>query len=131
MSLAHATINSKLSKEDLPAMNYRISADFGQLEVAWSATLNSTDFFGSTMNLCAKINSRALPNGIVIGSGLFQKIKNLPFHEEYNLEPIGNYSSRANENYPIYSVTSKEKRIILNPFARTASENLHEASTDK
>jgi len=130
MSLAHDAINAKLSKEDLPAMNYRISADFGQLEVAWSTTANSSDFFGSTMNVCAKINSKAMPNGIVIGSGLYEKIKNHFNNDAYKFEEIGTYPSGAKENYPIYSVTSKEKRIMLNPFARTASQNPQDIAID-
>ena len=34
------------------------------------------------MNKCAKINSKALPNGIVIGEELFQVIR--PFEDKYS-----------------------------------------------
>jgi class 3 adenylate cyclase len=104
-------------------LNYRISADFGKLEVARSMTSNSEDFFGSTMNLCAKINAKALPNGIVIGEGLHRILKSFTFYNSYNFEEIGSYSMINKKDYPFYSVTSKEKRIILNPFARSATEN--------
>lgn len=123
MTLAHDAINARLSKQNLPALNYRISADFGKLEVARSVTSNSEDFFGSTMNLCAKINAKALPNGIVIGEGLHRILKSFTFYNSYNFEEIGSYSMINKKDYPFYSVTSKEKRIILNPFARSATEN--------
>jgi class 3 adenylate cyclase len=123
MTLAHDAINAKLSKQNLPALNYRISADFGKLEVARSVTSNSEDFFGSTMNLCAKINAKALPNGIVIGQSLHRILKSFTFYNDYNFEEIGSYSIINNKDYYVYAVTSKEKRIILNPFARSATEN--------
>ena len=123
MTLAHDAINAKLSKQNLPALNYRISADFGKLEVARSVTSNNEDFFGSTMNLCAKINAKALPNGIVIGQSLHRTLKSFTFYNDYNFEEIGSYPIINNKDYYVYSVTSKEKRIILNPFARSATEN--------
>jgi two-component system, OmpR family, response regulator ChvI len=64
------TINQKLYEEGLPSVSYRISADYGRVEVARSATSQSDDLFGPVMNMCSKINSMALPNGIAIGDGL-------------------------------------------------------------
>lgn len=68
--VAHSTINARLHEEKLPPLNYRISADFGRVEVAKSRSSQSDDLFGSAMNLCAKINSKAPPNGMVIGEAL-------------------------------------------------------------
>ena len=66
-------LNAKLQKEDgLPNLSYRISADYGRVEVATSLTSASEDLFGPTVNLCAKINSKAEPNGMVIGNNLYQ-----------------------------------------------------------
>lgn len=44
-------------REGLPCVDYRISADYGRLEVALTKTSVGDDFFGPTMNMCVKINS--------------------------------------------------------------------------
>jgi two-component system, OmpR family, response regulator ChvI len=69
------TINQKLCEEGLPSVSYRISADYGRVEVARSAASQSDDLFGPVMNMCSKINSMALPNGIAIGDGLYRMIQ--------------------------------------------------------
>jgi two-component system, OmpR family, response regulator ChvI len=50
-------INSKLNDEGLPSLDYRISADYGRVDVAKSLTSTSEDLFGPTVNICSKINS--------------------------------------------------------------------------
>src|SRR5918992_908099 len=76
MILARDIINAKLHSDNLPSVSYRISADYGRVEVATSTSSKGReDLFGSTMNICAKINSMAEPNGIVIGGDLYQIIK--------------------------------------------------------
>jgi class 3 adenylate cyclase len=80
MILARDVINTKLhSEENLPSVSYRISADYGRVEVATSTSSKGEDLFGSTMNICAKINSMAEPNGIVIGGDLYQIVKSFSF----------------------------------------------------
>jgi two-component system response regulator ChvI len=69
---ARNTINQK---EELPSISYRISADYGRVEVARSATSQSDDLFGPIMNMCSKINSKAPSNGIAIGDGLYKIIQ--------------------------------------------------------
>jgi class 3 adenylate cyclase len=71
---ARNTINQKLHEEGLPSLSYRISADYGRVEVARSATSQSDDLFGPTMNMCSKINSKAPTNGVAIGDGLYKAI---------------------------------------------------------
>ena len=80
MILARDIINAKLHSENLPSVSYRISADYGRVEVATSTSSKSEDLFGSTMNICAKINSMAEPNGIVIGGDLYQIMQNHFFY---------------------------------------------------
>jgi hypothetical protein len=71
MVSSRQVINAKLRKESLPDISYRISADYGKLEVAMSGEIsNSYDLFGPTINFCAKMNRRAPPNGIAIGADL-------------------------------------------------------------
>jgi two-component system, OmpR family, response regulator ChvI len=106
-------INTRLQKEDdgLPNLSYRISADYGRVEVATSLTSTSEDLFGPTVNLCAKINSKAEPNGMVIGHNLYQVTKNL-CNDDYYFNKIDEYQiddSYVNQ-YSVYSLTSKNEK---------------------
>ncbi|MGB6531950.1 MAG: hypothetical protein WA323_10850 [Candidatus Nitrosopolaris sp.] len=51
--------------------------EYGRVDVARSATSQSDDLFGPVMNMCSKINSKALPNGIAIGDGLYKVIQSM------------------------------------------------------
>jgi CheY-like chemotaxis protein/class 3 adenylate cyclase len=110
MILARDIINAKLHSENLPSVSYRISADYGKVEVATSTSSKGReDLFGSTMNICAKINSMAEPNGIVIGGDLYQIIKSFSFIDKYYQfrELRGGYSVGFNHVYPVYIALSK------------------------
>jgi CheY-like chemotaxis protein/class 3 adenylate cyclase len=108
MILARDIINSKLHSENLPSVSYRISADYGRVEVATSTSSKGEDLFGSTMNICAKINSMAQPNGIVIGGDLHQIIKSFSFIKRYEFRELrGGYSIGFNPRYPVYRILSK------------------------
>ena len=103
-------INAKLQKEEgLPNLSYRISADYGRVEVARSLTSTSEDLFGPTVNLCAKINSKSQPNGMVIGNNLYQVTKDR-FDDDYHFNKVDEYSIDKTDNqYSVYSVLSKDK----------------------
>src|SRR6187200_3491549 len=116
MMAANKVINMKLKEEGLPPMHYKISADYGRVEVARSISSPDTkDLFGSTMNVCAKINSMAPVNGMVIGSDLYYIARKLSTssaksHDHYyNFKRVGEYSIAASfkHRYPVYSVISK------------------------
>jgi CheY-like chemotaxis protein/class 3 adenylate cyclase len=110
MILARDIINAKLHSENLPSVSYRISADYGKVEVATSTSSKGReDLFGSTMNICAKINSMAEPNGIVIGGDLYQIVKSFSFIDKYYQfrELRGGYSVGFNHKYPVYAALSK------------------------
>ena len=105
---ASPIISAKLKQEGLLSIRYRISADYGAVEVAKSITSQNYDFFGSTVNLCAKINSKAPPNGMVIGGDLYQIVKKS--YDYYRFEELGGYSIVSFKHpYPIYSVISKNR----------------------
>ena len=110
MTLATDIINAKLQSENLPSVSYRISADYGKVEVATStSSRGGEDLFGSTMNICAKINSMAEANGIVIGGDLYRIIKSFSFIDnKYELRELkGGYSIGLNHKYPVYTALSK------------------------
>jgi two-component system, OmpR family, response regulator ChvI len=113
MTLARDIINAKMHSENLPSVSYRISADYGRVELASSTSSKSEDLFGSTMNICAKINSMAEPNGIVIGGDLYQIMKPFPFIDEYQFREVGGgYSIGFSHRYPVYTALSKNKAGI-------------------
>lgn len=105
MKSLHKFVNTKMDEGLLPHIKYRISIDFGKVEMATSVTSKTCDLFGPTVNLCAKINSRAEPNGIVIGGDFYTILKSFPILEKiYEFKPIGEYSTGIKQLYPIYSV---------------------------
>jgi class 3 adenylate cyclase len=119
MGMASITLNAKMLSEKLPPINYRISADYGQVSVARSVSSQSEDLFGSAMNICAKINSKARPNGLVIGETLFEIVKTL---DEYTFTPTNEMLIGVKGEYGIYHVDQKEKRNVINPFDRRATD---------
>lgn len=118
MGMASNTLNAKMLSEKLPPIQYRISADYGEVSVARSASSQSEDLFGSAMNICAKINSKAKPNGLVIGESLFDIVKGL---DEYVFVPSSERLIGVKGEYGVYHVDQKEKKsVIINPFERRA-----------
>jgi class 3 adenylate cyclase len=120
MTGAHGTINAALKEEKLPPLNYRISADYGAVEIAHSTASNNDDLFGTTMNVCAKINSKAAANSVVMGADLRQILQSLSFNKDYQFKEIGVYQIGNKQKYSIFSIARREKRNILNPFKRTS-----------
>ena len=117
MGMASNTLNAKLLGEKLPPIKYRISADYGEVSVARSLSSQSEDLFGSAMNICAKINSKGRPNGLVIGETLFDIVKGL---DEYTFVPSNEALIGMKGEYGVYHVDQKEKKGIINPFDRRA-----------
>jgi hypothetical protein len=112
MISANPIVNAKLQKEDgLPNLSYRISANYGRVEVATSLTSATEDLFGPTVNF-AKINSKAEPNGMVVGNNSFQVAKN-SCGDNYHFNKIDEYpidDNSTNHQYSVYSIISKDKK---------------------
>jgi class 3 adenylate cyclase len=107
LSILHPNVNTKFISESLPELSYRISLDYG--EVSFARTVDSTtlDIFGTTVNLCAKINNVADPNTVVIGGDLYQVAKNLSGYDFQEVKKTISISDRA---YPVY-IVSEAKTI--------------------
>jgi two-component system, OmpR family, response regulator ChvI len=117
MNAANSVISDKLEEESLPAMQYRISADYGKVEIAKTKTSQDYDFFGSTINLCAKINKISAPDKILIGGDLFRVLRSLStIRNDYNIRPAGEYSVGIKHSYPLYTVTSKYDKPVIGSF---------------
>ncbi len=108
---ANPILNVDLSKKDLPGINYRISGNYGKVELATSSNSNNVDLFGPTVNICSKINHLALSNEMVISKDLYKVIDKTPFFKDYYFKETGESKSNNNEYYtfpphhhPVYSV---------------------------
>ncbi len=88
----------------MPSVKYRISMDFGTVMMANSVASSNDDIFGSTVNVCSKINRIAIPNGIVIGSDMFQIVKNF---DEFAFVAETGLSVGMAIQYPVYRVLIK------------------------
>ena len=115
---AREIINRKLHEEELPSLSYRISVDYGRVEVARSATSRSDDLFGPIMNMCSKINSKALVNGVVIGDGLYHHLQSFSLlssleenHCHFEKMVMSEYRQAEFKDYPLYSL-QKNNSII-------------------
>jgi two-component system response regulator ChvI len=133
-----STVNSLYRREGIQPIGYRISADYGRLELAESRFSRDQDFFGPTMNLCAKINNKAPANSMVVGGDLHQVIKKQhSLEKEFQFEEISEFSIGLKQRYPIYLVIAmdldrrmnypelKEKMLHQHDI-RTESENAME-----
>jgi CheY-like chemotaxis protein len=114
MISAGTVLNTKMYEEGLPSIDYRISADYGRVGIVSSAISQNDDLFGPTMNICSKINSKALPNQMVIGGDLYQIIKSSSHHHhDYRFKSVGEYSVGFKQMYPVYSVLIKNRTQTL------------------
>jgi len=97
----HNEIIKKTKKENLPPMNYRISADYGKVTIMKTNFSSSIDVLGTPVNMCTKINRSAKENGVVIGSDLFRFVKKF---KNFHYRMINACSIGLKYMYPIYSV---------------------------
>jgi len=103
ISDSNSEINEKMSKEGLPGIAYRTSITYGIVSIAKIATSSVDDIFGSTVNRCSKINRFALPNGVIIGSDVYERVKNYREYEFRNM----NATVGTQSFYSVFLVTRK------------------------
>lgn len=97
---AHDSICENSKKMGLPCLDYRISADYGRVVVMNSNTTSSPDLIGPPVNMCAKINSGADINGVVIGGDLYSMVKGF---NDYRFQELKGFSLGFKHPYPVYS----------------------------
>ena len=104
-------INQELSKQQLPPFNYRISMDYGVLDLALVGDYSQIDLFGTTINLCSKINtsSSSIPNEIIIGDNFYRILKSFPtMLNSYNFINHINYQITESNRYSLYNIKRKD-----------------------
>jgi two-component system, OmpR family, response regulator ChvI len=110
---ANPIINSRLNQNDLPSISYRISANYGIMELAVSLNSNNVDLFGPTLNICSKINHLSPPNGMVIYKDLYDILSENPDNEEYFFKEI--QCNNDDKEYNKYSEVVYLVHRIENP----------------
>jgi class 3 adenylate cyclase len=98
---ASEMMNKIFKNKKMPKIQYRISLDYGPLMMAKCIISSSKDIFGPTVNLCAKLNNLAKPNGLVIGSDMYQIVKK---SKQYQFTEEDDFQSALKQDYPVYSV---------------------------
>jgi two-component system response regulator ChvI len=121
---ANAIINSRLNKNGLPSISYRISGNYGIMELAMSLNSNNVDLFGPTLNICSKINHLAPSNGMVIYKDLYDMLNENPDNEEYLFKEI--QCNSGDKEYSKYSDLVYLVHRIENP-----SESENDGSDNK
>ena len=99
-------------KNNLPSVeNYKISLDYGVVDLALAGDNYQLDIFGSAVNLCSKINSSSLAphNTIIIGNNFYRILKSFPnILNKYNFINNGEFKVTENIGYPIYNIKRRE-----------------------
>jgi two-component system, OmpR family, response regulator ChvI len=112
MISSRSNINFKLFKEGLPGISYRISLDYGKVEVASSGTSTSWDLFGPTVNFCSKLNKLAPENGVIIGDDLHIIISSFhSLHGRYHFQQVqGMHFHTGKLYYPLYLLGGRNEQ---------------------
>lgn len=101
---AREALNAGLEAVGLPRTSYRVSVDYGKHEVVKDQNSDIVDIFSPTMCICAKINSLAPPNCLVIGSDLYEIVKS---EKDFNICSYGEYPVHEKHRYPVFLVCRK------------------------
>lgn len=108
MTEIHSEINHIFKELGLPSINYRISADYGEVSVMKTNFSPNMDLFGNPVNRCVKINHLAKQNSTVIGRDMHRSVKKIA---DFAYEEIGSYAVNTKFAYPVYSVRKNFNHI--------------------
>ncbi len=108
-------INDELARKHLPPFNFRMSLDYGVLYLALVGDYSQTDLFGSTLNLCSKINSSSslsISNEIIIGDNLYKVLISSNIVNHYYFINNGEYQIKETNRYPTYNIIRTNNNIM-------------------
>ena len=107
-----------LIKNNLPSIqSYKISLDYGVVDLALAGDNYQLDIFGSAVNICSKINSSSLTphNTIIIGNNLYRILKSYStILNKYNFINNGEFKLTENIGYPTYNIKRRENTLLQN-----------------
>ncbi|MFB5600593.1 MAG: adenylate/guanylate cyclase domain-containing protein [Nitrososphaeraceae archaeon] len=111
-----STINEHLIKENLPPFRYRITIDYGAIDLALTGSYNQIDIFGSVVNICSKLNSLSIHNEITVGANLYNLLSSFPeFCDKYNYSLSGEYRITEHNRYLLYTITRTKNNYSNKP----------------
>jgi CheY-like chemotaxis protein len=107
-----------LMKNNLPPLEYfKISIDYGVVDLALAGDNYQLDVFGSTVNVCSKINSSpslSSKNEIIIGNNFYRVLKSFSnLINKYNFLSSGEFQITENIGYPTYIIKRKDTSSSL------------------
>jgi class 3 adenylate cyclase len=108
-------INDELARQHLPPFNFRMSLDYGVLDLALVGDYSQTDLFGSALNLCSKINSSSslsMPNEIIIGDKLYKVLQSSNIVNNYYFINNGEYKITETNRYPTYNIRRTNNHVM-------------------
>ena len=108
-------INEELARKHLLLFNFRMSLDYGVLDLALVGDYSQTDLFGSTLNLCSKINSSSsmsTPNEILIGDRLYKVLKSSNIVNNYYIINKGEYKITETNSYHTYIIRRTNSHVM-------------------
>ena len=105
-----------LIKNNLPTVeNYKISVDYGVIDLALAGDNYQLDIFGSAVKLCSKINSSSAHNEIIIGNNFYRILKSFPnILNNYNFINNGEFKVTENIGYPTYNIKRRDLTLLEN-----------------
>ena len=90
-----------------------MSLDYGILDLALVADYSQTDLFGSTLNLCSKINSSSsIQNEIIIGDKLHKVLKSSNIVNHYYFINNGEYKITETNRYSTYNIRRTNNNVM-------------------
>jgi len=99
------SLRTILKQEDLPTLNYGVSADYGTLEIWKSQNSSGSTLVGETLNLCYKMSRFNNPKEFVIGEKFFQIVKDYPdFQFSQKKETL---EKKDGSKYSLLQITQK------------------------
>ena len=113
MIKSNKPLNQELALEDLPPINYRISMNYGLVEVALGSNNKEVDLFGSVVNECAKINCLSKSNGLIIGKNLYSLLINSTFSKEFEISEIKMSLDGDSRNINSYYTVMDNRKILI------------------
>jgi len=115
-------INTELRKNNIPSLlvieSYKIAIDWGVVDLALAGDNYQLDIFGSTVNICSKINSSpslAHKNEIIIGNNFYQILKSFSnIMDKYDFINNGEFKITENIGYSTYNIKRRINQVKKN-----------------
>lgn len=101
----NSEINSKMKKEGIPSVSYRISLDYGDVLLGKVSTSYVDDIIGESVDRCYDMNHFTLPEKLIIGEDLYNEVKS---SNNYEFSKNNESSKIFHDDYETYYVKKRD-----------------------